>query len=166
MKRTLLAGLSLTFFLLAPATTPAQDRALENKVIESVRVYAPAWQLVSSEGKPYHEEMKFEALFFRWADGEAYGEAIIFLHRSAPDASLTLKSLVEQDYSLQLKKKILKKAKERFGDESYAWEGRGPDAGRFGYIFRRGGAIVFTGSSSRQAAGQLASLTLRAILED
>jgi hypothetical protein len=74
-----------------------------------------------------------------------------------------LNHCVEVNAVLQIRKTILKRAPESFGDESYVWEGSGLDEGRFGYMFRRGGAVVVTSSSSLRAAGQLASLTLQDI---
>lgn len=73
---------------------------------------------------------------------------MIFLHRSPGETRSTLKACVEVDAVLQLRKTILKRAPESFGDESYACEGGGLDAGRFGYKIRRGGAVVFTSSAS------------------
>ncbi len=105
--------------------------------------------------------MKHEVLDFKWKGDEAYGEVMIFPHRSPEETGRTLKACVEVDAVLQVRKTILKQAPENFGDESYAWEGGGLHEGRFGYIFRRGYAVVLTSSSSLRAAGQLASLTLQ-----
>lgn len=82
--------------------------------------------------------MNHEVLYFKWKGTEAYGEVMIFLHRSPEETRRALKACVEVNAVLQVRKTILKRAPESFGDESYAWEGGGLDEGRFGYIFRRG----------------------------
>lgn len=163
MRAALRAVLVVAFFLLAQASAPAQDKTLEKKIVESFRVHGPSWLVLSTDHIPYQEEVNHEVLYFKWKGDEAYGEVMIFLHRSPEETGRTLKACVEGDAALQTRKTILKRAPESFGDESYAWEGGGLDEGRFGYILRRGGAVVVTSSSSLRAAGQLASLTLQAI---
>jgi len=163
MKVALRAILVIAFLLLTQAVASAQGMTLEEKIVESFRVHGPTWLVLRTDHIPYQEEVKHEVLYFKWQGAEAYGEVIIFLYRSPEETNRTLKACVEANHVLQMRKTILKRAPESFGDESYAWEGVGLDEGRFGYMFRRGGAVVVTSSSSLRAAGQLASLTLQAI---
>lgn len=163
MKVVLRAVLIVAFFLLTQAAAPAQDKTLEEKVVESFKAHGPTWLVVSTDHIPYQEEVRHEVLYFKWKDAEAYGEVMIFLHRAPEETVKTLKACVQVNAVLQIRKTILKRAPESFGDESYAWEGGGLDKGRFGYMFRRGQAVIVTSSSSLRAAGQLASLTLQAL---